>query len=93
MYNLKRHIREIHTASHDVATTRGWITSSTLPPYSGVAPPPLSHGGVTPTPSQHDGVTYDHKGVTPPPPPLHVGVTPPPPPHDGVNYSMYEVSV
>ena len=88
LYNLKRHINEIHTASHDVATTPGWITSSTLPP-------PLSHGGVTPTPPQHNGVTYHHGGVTPPhgeltappppPPPLHPhgGVTPPPP-HGGV---------
>ena len=58
LYNLKSHINEIHTASHDVAATRCWITSSTLPPYSGVAPPPLSHGGVTPTPPPHDGVTY-----------------------------------
>ena len=97
LYNLKRHINETHKASPDVPTTRGCITSSALPPYSGVAPPPLSHGGDTPIPPQHDGVTYHHSGVTPPhggvtPPPLHGGVTPPhggvtpppPPPHGGV---------
>ena len=81
LYNLKRHINETHKASPDVPTTRGCITSSALPPYSGVAPPPLSHGGDTPIPPQHDGVTYHHSGVTPPhggvtPPPLHGGVTP-----------------
>ena len=83
LYNLKRHINEIHKASPDVPTTRGCITSSALTPYSGVAPPPLSHGGVTPIPPQHDGVTYHHSGVTPPP---HGGVTPPPtpPPHGRV---------
>ena len=86
LYNLKRHINETHKASPDVPTTRGCITSSALPPYSGVAPPPLSHGGDTPIPPQHDGVTYHHSGVTPPhggvtPPPLHGGVTPP---HGGV---------
>ena len=100
LYNLKRHINEIHTATHNVATTHGWITSSTLPPHGGAAPRPLSHGRVTPTPPQHDGVTYHHSGVTPPPPlhggvtPLHCGVTPPhhggvtppppPPPHGRV---------
>ena len=86
LYNLKRHINETHKASPDVPTTRGCITSSALPPYSGVAPPPLSHGGDSPIPPQHDGVTYQHSGVTPPhggvtPPPLHGGVTPP---HGGV---------
>ena len=80
LYNLKRHINETHKASPDVPTTRGCITSSALPPYSGVAPPPLSHGGDTPIPPQHDGVTYHHSGVTPP----HGGVTPPPPLHGGV---------
>ena len=102
MYNLKRHINEIHTASHDVVT-RGWITSLTLPAYSGLAPP-LSHGGVTPTPPQHDGITYHHSGVTPPPhggftlplpppPPPYDKIITPPPPYDGVNHSMYGVSV
>ena len=96
-YNLKRHINEIHTPSHDVATL-GWITS-TIPPYSGVARPPFSHGRVTPTPPQHDGVTYHQSGVTPATPqcgvtPPQCGVTPPrcgvtphggvTPPHGGV---------
>ena len=91
LYNLKRHINETHKASPDVPTTHGCITSA-LPPNSGVAPPPLSHGGDTPIPPQHDGVTYHHSGVTPPhggvtPPPLHGGVTPHgevTPPHGGV---------
>ena len=83
-YNLKRHINEIHTPSHDVATL-GWITS-TIPPYSGVARPPFSNGIVTPTLPQHDGVTYHQSGVTPATP--QCGVTPPrggvTPPHGGV---------